>query len=225
MTLKIHEAVKYLGVGLLSFREGRLPSSFVQMGDVGFEIYGPVPQLSVGRHSYGRVRVFNWAKSSRLIIRNFTSIAHLTVLLGGGHHMDVSTYPFRSKFLGIREDAELSKGGVTIGNDVWIGENVFVRDNTKIGDGAVLGLGALVTGNVPPYAIVGGNPAQIIKYRFSEDEIKALQELAWWNLPEPVIRDHLDVFYSNDVKSFRSALTSQTGAPRQSADHKDNDSS
>lgn len=77
---------------------------------------------------------------------------------------------------------------VNIGNDVWIGDNVCIKNGITIGDGAVVAMGAVVTKNVPPYAIVGGVPARIIKYRFSEDVIKQLIDLKWWNLPPNLIK-------------------------------------
>ncbi len=68
-----------------------------------------------------------------------------------------------------------------IGNDVWIGRNVTLRMGITIGDGAVIAAGSLVTKDVPPYAVVGGNPAKVLKYRFSEDVIDNLLKLKWWN--------------------------------------------
>lgn len=77
---------------------------------------------------------------------------------------------------------------VIIGNDVWIGDNVKIKNGIKIGDGAVIGTSAVVTKDVPPYAIVTGIPAKIIKYRFSEDIIKELLELKWWEMDYETIK-------------------------------------
>lgn len=77
---------------------------------------------------------------------------------------------------------------VHIGNDVWIGSNVTVKPGVTIGDGAVIGMNALVTKDVPPYAVVGGVPAKIIKYRFDEQTVKKLLELKWWDLNEEFIK-------------------------------------
>ena len=70
---------------------------------------------------------------------------------------------------------------VTIGNDVWIGQGVSIKSGITIGDGAVIGAGAVVTKNVEPYAIVGGVPSRLIRYRFSKEQIEALLEIKWWN--------------------------------------------
>lgn len=79
--------------------------------------------------------------------------------------------------------------GCNIGNDVWIGQNAVVLDGVNIGDGAVIGANATVTHDVPPYAIVGGSPAKIIKYRFSQDIIDKLLEIKWWNLPPEMLKN------------------------------------
>lgn len=88
---------------------------------------------------------------------------------------------------------------VRIGNDVWIGDNVIIKNGVKIGDGAVVGLGAVVTKDVPPYAVVAGVPAKVIKYRFSDEIISELLELEWWNLEEDVIRQ---IPYDNIEKAI-----------------------
>ena len=81
-----------------------------------------------------------------------------------------------------------------IGNDVWIGAGVNVLRGVTIGDGAVIGAGTVVTKDVPPYAIVCGNPGHIIKYRFSEDVIEALLSLKWWDKKPEWIKDHVELF-------------------------------
>ncbi len=75
-----------------------------------------------------------------------------------------------------------------IGNDVWIGHGVFIKEGVTVGDGAVIAAGAVVVKDVPPYAIVGGSPAKIIKYRFDEKTISKLLELQWWNMDPEILQ-------------------------------------
>lgn len=81
-----------------------------------------------------------------------------------------------------------------IGNDVWIGNNVLIRGNVKIGDGAVIAMGSVVITDVPPYAIVGGVPAKVIKYRFDEKTISSLLKLQWWDKGESWIAENAEQF-------------------------------
>ena len=101
---------------------------------------------------------------------------------------------------------------VTVGNDVWIGERVMIMGGRQIGDGAVIGAGAIVTKDVPPYAIVAGVPAKLIRYRFPEDTISRLERLRWWNLPEEVIKENIALFQSDeiDIESIESVFRAHT---------------
>lgn len=83
---------------------------------------------------------------------------------------------------------------VTVGNDVWIGIHSMIMGGVTIGNGAVIGAGAVVTKDVPPYAIVGGVPAKIIKYRFSEDVIEKLEASKWWTLEDEILKKNIDLF-------------------------------
>lgn len=125
----------------------------------------------------------------RLIIGKFCMIASgVTFIMNGANHkMDgITAYPFNifGKDWKVVEP-KLSdlpyKGDTVVGNDVWIGTNVTIMPGVHIGDGAIIASNATVTRDVPPYSIVGGNPAKEIKKRFSEDKIKSLLEMQWWN--------------------------------------------
>lgn len=83
---------------------------------------------------------------------------------------------------------------VMVGNDVWIGERVMIMGGINIGDGAVIGAGAIVTKDVPPYAVVAGVPAKLIRYRFSEDVIAKLEEIKWWDMPEEKLKQNIQMF-------------------------------
>jgi acetyltransferase-like isoleucine patch superfamily enzyme len=82
----------------------------------------------------------------------------------------------------------VNRSGVIIGNDVWIGEDATIRDGVTIGDGAVVGAKSMVTHDVPPFAIVAGNPAKLIRYRLNEEKRQLLRELAWWDWDIPQLR-------------------------------------
>lgn len=138
-------------------------------------------------------------------IGSFCSIASYCAIGGGDHPIDsVSTSPvffegrniFGKHFSQIHK--ELNKE-VVIGNDVWIGENVFVNSGIKIDDGAIIGAHSVVTHDVPPYAIVAGTPARILKYRFEQDEIARLLEIKWWYWTDKNLRECADKFKSVNV--------------------------
>ena len=86
-----------------------------------------------------------------------------------------------------------------IGHDVWIGANALILPEVTIGDGAVIAAGAVVTRDVPPYAIVGGVPARVIRYRFSPEMIDAFLEIKWWDWPLEKIKENFDLFYHPEL--------------------------
>jgi serine acetyltransferase len=90
-----------------------------------------------------------------------------------------------------------SKGDIIIKDDVWIGANAIILSGVTIGQGALIGAGAVVTKDVPPYAIVGGNPAKVIKYRFSEKVIKKLLEFDFSKLDQNKIKTNIEALYKN----------------------------
>lgn len=127
---------------------------------------------------------------------------NIQFLINRNHpYNNVSNFGLKYNFLNEPGDI-LYKGDINVGNDVWIGNNVIVMPGVTIGDGAVIGAGAVVTKNVPPYAIVGGNPAKVIKYRFTEKQIEKLLEIEWWNWPVWKVYDNIDLIENNNVDNF-----------------------
>ncbi|MFQ6739188.1 MAG: CatB-related O-acetyltransferase [Alphaproteobacteria bacterium] len=144
----------------------------------------------VGKNSYCDKTVF--VASNKTVIGNYCSIAGDVIIGAGDHPLSfLSTSPFfYLKFLGwVDQDQWITKTEPChIGNDVWIGDRVFIKAGVKVGNGAVLAAGAVVVKDVPPYAIVGGVPAKIIRYRFTEKQIEDLEKLKWWDLDEEIIK-------------------------------------
>lgn len=147
----------------------------------------------------------------KLIIGKFCAIAKGIefVMNGANHRMcSVTTYPFNSMGNGWEkvtprlEELPL-KGDTVVGNDVWIGQNVTVIPGVHIGDGAIIAANSVVTKDVPPYHIAGGNPIRIIRKRFDDDLIRYLLEIKWWNWPAPKIFDHLETLCSGDPTKIR----------------------
>jgi acetyltransferase-like isoleucine patch superfamily enzyme len=93
-------------------------------------------------------------------------------------------------------------GDITVGNDVWIGAKSTIMSGVKIGDGAIVAANSVVTKDVEPYAIVGGNPSKLIRYRFDENQIKDLLEISWWNWNESKIREEAMILWSKDINYF-----------------------
>jgi acetyltransferase-like isoleucine patch superfamily enzyme len=156
----------------------------------------------VGAYTYGAPRVV--FPTGRLKIGKFCSIAwDVTIYLGGNHRVDwFALYPFGGPRWPEAEGLEGvlgGKGDVTIGNDVWIGSNVIIMSGVTVGDGAVIAAGSVVTGDIEPFTIVGGNPARVIKKRFSDEVAARLLELRWWDWPEEKIRENIKVLCSDDI--------------------------
>ena len=160
-----------------------------------------------GKHTYGPepkiVGVPEIALGSR--IGKFCSIAeNLQFIARGSHMMDwVTTYPFQAVWgMDVPLHDLPPHSPITIGNDVWIAANVKIKQGVKIGDGAVLATECFVTKDVPPYAVVGGNPAKIIKYRFTEEQIKDLLDIKWWNWEDEEIKKVVPLLVSNNIDEF-----------------------
>ncbi|MCJ2542640.1 Vat family streptogramin A O-acetyltransferase [Thermostichus vulcanus] len=148
----------------------------------------------------------------RLIIGKFCAIARgVKFIMNGANHAiaGFSSFPFFIFGQGWEgsEPAPESfpdKGDTVIGNDVWIGYEATLLPGVKVGDGAIIGAKAVVSRDVPPYAIVGGNPARILRYRFSEEVIQELLQIAWWNWDIEKISRNLDKISGADILALRT---------------------
>lgn len=146
----------------------------------------------------------------KLVIGKFCALARgVKFIMNGANHKlsGISTYPFQifgngwEKVMPAAEDLPY-KGDTVIGNDVWIGYEALFMPGVKVGNGAIVSSKSVVTGDVPAYAIVGGNPAKVIRYRFDSETIARLEQIAWWNWPVEKISAHLALITAGDVDAL-----------------------
>lgn len=154
----------------------------------------------------------------KLIIGKFCSIARdVKFLMNGGNHdlHSLSTYPFqmfengRNSLREVLNGVPLKipvhlplKGDTKIGNDVWLGLSATIFPGVSIGDGSIVGARAVVTHDVPPYTIVAGNPAKVIRRRFDDETISKLEKISWWNWPIKNINEALKDIVHGDVNNL-----------------------
>lgn len=158
-----------------------------------------INDITVGNNSYGDLYIYQWGeKGEGLDIGDYVSIANdVKFILGGNHRYDtISTYPFKVKILGEKRET-YTNGKIIIEDGVWIGMNSIIMSGVKIGKGAVIAAGSIVTKDVEPFSIVGGNPAKIIKYRFSEEIRLKLNEINSKDIPQKYIEDNIDLLYQS----------------------------
>ena len=167
---------------------------------VGGYDYQDYLAVTMGARSYMVGAELKMEPPCAMLIGSYCSIADDVLFMANNDHdyAAVTTYPLylvdESMPCKYREGESKHKGKrqIIIGNDVWIGTRAIICAGVRIGNGAIVAAGAVVTKDVPPYAIVGGNPAKIIKYRFDEETIAFLQERKWWYWPERDILQHKD---------------------------------
>lgn len=154
--------------------------------------------VSVGKGTYGGITVFNDVPTKQLIIGHYCSIAlNVTFLLGHDHRVEyLSTFPYKAEILHKQNTEAISKGDIIVDDDVWIGYGATIMSGVHIGQGAVVAAGAVVTKDVPPYAIVGGVPAKVIKYRFDPEMIEELLKIDYGKLSKEDIETHIDDLYT-----------------------------
>ena len=157
------------------------------------------------------VNIISWSDEYNIKVGKYCSIGRdCNFFLHANHRTDWITTSSQLWGPVTSEIAELHmqmghpecKGNITVGNDVWIGAKSTIMSGVKIGDGAVIGSGSVVAKDVPPYAIVVGNPAKIIKYRFDENQIEDLLKISWWNWPENKIKEEAMLLWSKDINFF-----------------------
>lgn len=181
------------------------------------------PNIKVGRYSYysGYYHGHSFDECARylmpdrddvdkLIIGSFCSIGTgVSFVMAGnqGHRHDwITSFPFffidEEPAFADAINAYQPAGDTVIGNDVWIGAEAMIMPGIKVGDGAVIGSRALVTKNVEPYTIVGGNPAKVIKQRFSDDEVEKLLEMKWWDWSQEQLKGAMPLLCSGNIAAL-----------------------
>jgi virginiamycin A acetyltransferase len=155
----------------------------------------------------------------RLIIGKFVAIAQGAqfIMNGANHPMGgFSTFPFGTLGFVPGEphgaESDPPRGDTTIGNDVWIGREAVIMPGVKIGDGAIIGAHAVVGSSVPPYAIVAGNPARVIRKRFPDHVITRLLAIRWWDWPLEAIMEHVPALRGADIAQLEAAARKVKGA-------------
>lgn len=170
--------------------------------------------MSFGKNTYGKP-IIHWENNNaKLVVGKYCSIAQdVHVYLGGNHNINwVSTYPFGESLETISNSFKASsnghpftKGSVSIGNDVWIADSVTIMSGITIGDGAVIANNSHVVKDVEPYSLVGGNPAKLIKYRFTPKQIEKLLEIKWWDWEDIKIEKYSHLL-CNDIENLLEAI-------------------
>ena len=172
--------------------------------------------VTIGRHTYGvsRKKVFGVSDEARLTIGAFCSVAgNVSFNCSGGSHSPwaATTFPIYSRLMDSADPTQSGgkTGGISIANDVWIGRHAMIMPGVHIADGAIVAAGAIVTKDVPPYAIVGGVPAKLIRYRFSDDVIAKLLAIRWWEWSDEKIKQEA-AFLTGPIEPFIERHASMT---------------
>jgi acetyltransferase-like isoleucine patch superfamily enzyme len=193
-------------VSLIGYQLRRLREAFWGRDNAVMRQLVKSGRVVLGAGTYGVPSIYVFPHDeSRLIVGSYSSLGG-TYLLGGQHATThVTTYPLRInwKLDGAGQDGMPAvRGDIIVGSDVWTGYGSWILSGVTIGHGAVVATNAVVTKDVPPYAIVGGNPAKVIKYRHTEEQRAALLEIAWWDWPEEKVRAAVPWLAADDIDAF-----------------------
>jgi len=165
----------------------------------------------IGTYFDRNVNIISWSDDYKIILGKYNSIGRdCNFFLHANHRSDWITTssqlwgPVTPEIAQMHMDMghPTCKGNIIIENDVWIGAKSTIMSGVKISNGSIIVAGSTVTKDVPPYAIIAGNPGKIVKYRFTEEQIKKLLLISWWNWDEQKIKDNAMIMWSNNIESF-----------------------
>lgn len=174
----------------------------LRVREITIELEGrQIPVMTLGEGSYLVHGCFAMGSmEGHVLVGRYCSLADgVTFMVGTDCNMQhTATYPFRDtenieKSGMMHHGYETNHCQIILGNDVWIGRGVTIQGGVHVGNGAVVGAGAVVLEDVPPYAVAVGNPAKVVKYRFSQEVIDKLQDIKWWNWSEQKIKENLEL--------------------------------
>lgn len=202
--MSLHPIPGYSGT---AFLKAVVDHPLIEVGDFSYYDDPAGPEHFVARC----VRYHFDFIGDRLIIGKFVAIATGVEFLmnGANHALDgFTTYPLDVMgFVAPGPDGPRGtmRGDTVIGNDVWIGRGATILPGVRIGDGAVVAAKAVVAKDVPPYAVVAGNPATVVKRRFPDAVVETLLALRWWDWPVETIQRHADAIMGADLNALREA--------------------
>jgi len=183
----------------------RNPHNETKIGDRSF----PMEVVSVGKGSYGTIIIQSLyvTEKEKITIGNYVSIApNVTFLLGVNHQINTATtFPFHSKLIQRSSIDAISKGPIVVEDEVWIGTGAMIFSGVTVGKGAIVAAGAIVTKDVPAYAIVGGNPAKVIRFRFSAEIISIIKPIHFINFSDEWIKKNIDAIYKK-IETIEDAI-------------------
>jgi acetyltransferase-like isoleucine patch superfamily enzyme len=167
-------------------------------------------KVKVGKYSYGQLNIEAYDhKDEKLVIGNFVSIAsNVRFILGGNHQIDTfSTFPVKSVFIEHSpQDDAMTRGAIEVEDEVWIGANSIIISGVKLGKGSIIAAGSVVTKNVEPFSIVGGNPAKFIRWRIPEDLIEERKKINLIDFDIELIKKENSIFYKTLDKDILDSI-------------------
>lgn len=190
----------------LVFLKPLVESPFTEVGEYTYYA-DPVDPTGFERNNV----LFHYGPD-RLVIGAYTAIAReVRFLMGAANHVldGVSTYPFPMFGGDWLEHMELFaarsfRGDTVVGNDVWLGYQALVLPGVRIGDGAIVAARSVVAADLPPYCVAAGNPARVLRRRFTDDQVARLLRLAWWSWPAEHVTRHLATIMGNDLDALEA---------------------